>query len=557
VKIMFGYRPAECGVVLGHGELPDASFRVTQIRPEFYNYTSRSSVRISLGCHVLGTSLPVPDFNHGPSQLAGCTKRVAAAMPPIPPNLGRRFFRWVKRFCNKHLRFLKFSPTDDFDFESWITNTEYPLYRKQELREVYELSKNRRVKFDVKAFIKDEDYTDYKHLRGIYSRCDDYKVRVGPYFQKFGDKLFSSKWFIKKIPVPERPTALLEKLGKYNNIFCTDFSQYESTFVDFLMRVEHWIYRWSLEGHPLQKHFCDLFALMRQSNKIVFKLFDCVLDAKRMSGEMNTSCGNGLMNLLITFFNLERAGNDIEKCDAFFEGDDGIVGCVNIPTSQLYTDLGARIKIDIPEGISTASFCGNVFHPDHLHNVTNPSEASVSFGWTRARNYRFASHSLKMRLLCAKSISMLYEYPGCPILKHLGQYGLRCTYKYIKSLDAEFVRRHSDNVYHAEQVQKAREFIQEYGIPNVEIGDGTRSLVERLYGISVSAQLYIEHKLDSLSTLQPLDFSDLLNCPKCWYDNDFNYTVEVDSRIGDPVFSRHGFTTLAYFSPALLRVFNH
>jgi len=553
---MYGYRPIEWGVALGPGEVPDASFRVTKIRPGFYDY-NRSSVRVSLGCHVAGCSLPVPDLNHGPSILAGCTKRVAAAMPPINRALLRRFKRWVKRFCERYLTSLQFSPDEQFTFEEWIENTPYADYRKVELKQVYKDSLDRKPKTKVKSFVKDENYPEPKHLRGIYSRDDDYKVRVGPYFQKFGDRLFALKWFIKKISVPQRPYALLEKLRTYNRIFCTDFSQYESTFVSELMAVEHWVYRWTLKNHPMQKHFCDLFALMRTSNKITFKNFDISLDAKRMSGEMNTSCGNGLMNLLFTFFNLERAGNDITQCDAYFEGDDGIIGCQNYPTAQMYADLGARIKIEIPDDISTASFCGNVFHPADMANVTNPSEASVAFGWTRARNYRYASDKILRRLLLAKSISMMYEYPACPILKSLAHYGIRCTYGEIDNITEKFLRSHSENLYRYQKMKESLDFIKEYGIPNLPIGDDTRSLVERLYGITVTAQLEIEKYLDSLNDIQELDIATTLNCPRDWFLNDIRYSADVLRFSNDPFFGLSGFTTPAFVSPQVVRYFNH
>jgi hypothetical protein len=557
IKIMYGYRPAEYGLKLTQGERPDASFRVTKIRSNFYNMDKREAVRVSLGCHVTGYSLPVPDLNHGPSILAGCTKRVAADMPPIQPHHLRRFFRFVKRFCNKHLRSLQFDESVTFNFEDWIESVDYPDYRKNELKRVYANSLVNRPNTEVKSFVKNEPYSEPKHFRGIYSRHDDYKVRCGPYFKKFGDRLFALKWFIKKIPLPMRPNALYEKLAKYDKIFCTDFSQYESTFVQELMKIEHWVYvNFALERHPMRKHFNDLFAYMRGTNKIIFKDFDCKLDAKRMSGEMNTSCGNGVMNLLITFFILEQSGNSLDHIDAFFEGDDGIVGCSILPTAAQYLQLGARIKIELPESIATASFCGNVFHPDHKHNVTNPCEASVCFGWTDARKYRNCGDDTLLKLLCAKSMSMLYEYPGCPILKSLARYGLRVSFHCIKKITPQWLQTHSANSYEYRLYKDCQKFILDYGIPDYEIGLGTRLLVENLYGIPIGVQLSVEKYLDSLTTLQPLDLT-MLPLPKLWYDTDLRYSALVIRGQKDPFFCLTGFSTPAYLSPGLLTTYLH
>lgn len=543
-------------MVLSGQEIPDASFRVTKFRKGFYDTSKRRSIRVSLGCHLKHFSMPVPDLDHGPSQLAGMTKRVAAAMPLIARGRLRSFKRFVKRFCNKYLRELKFQQTDTFDFEEWITNAPYPDYRKTELRKVYSdgllLHK---PKAKVKAFIKNETYAEPKHFRGIYSREDDYKCRVGPFMKKLGDRLFNLKWFIKKIPVNDRPSAILDKCDGYNHVFCTDFSQYEATFVRQLMTVNHWVYNWCLEGHPMAKHFNDLFAYTAGTNKIVFKNFDCKVVAKRMSGEMDTSLGNGLMNLLITFYNLEQAGNNIEKCDAFFEGDDGIIACKFLPTAQMYTELGARIKIEIPDDISTASFCGNVFDRDSKHNVTNPMEASVCFGWTDAKKYRYASLRKLKELLRAKAMSMCYEYPGCPILKNLGRYALRVTEDVKDGVDVAFLRAHSENTYKYEFALEAKEFLDLNGIPDVEITIGTRMLVERLYGIPIGKQLEVESYLDGLSELCELDID--LPFPKAWYINDYDYSSYVIRCQPDPEFIKTGYITPAFVDAQTIKYFHH
>lgn len=552
---MYGYRPAEQGLILTATEVPDLSFKVTGIRAGFYDMSKRKTVRVSLGCHVESVSLPVPDLNHGPSILAGLTKRVAARMPPINRVILRRFKRFVKRFCNSHLRDLKFSPDEQFSFEDWIANAPYTAYRKADLTNCYQLSKSRKVLFMLKCFVKNENYPDFKHLRGIFSRHDDYKVRTGPFFQLFGEKLFKTKWFIKKITNSERPHALLDKLEHFAQIYCTDFSQYEATFVSSLLKIEAWVYRWCLEGHPRQKEICDLIALLSGTNKMIFKDFNCRVEAKRMSGEMNTSCGNGLMNLLLTFFILEQCGNDLTKIDAFFEGDDGIIGCQFLPTVAHYTAMGANIKIEIPDSIATASFCGNVFAPAAMHNVTNPREASVAFGWTDSTKYRFAGDDMRSKLLCSKSLSMMYEYPGCPILASLGRYGLRMTNKYVKTINREFLLTHSANSYEAELNLKAAEFIAEYGVPVVQIHPDTRLLVEKLYGISIAQQLDVEYYLDHLTSIKPLDID--LSFPRSWYKNDLDYTVETARNAPDPFFSKQGYITPAFTEPSVCKYFRH
>lgn len=518
----------------------------------------RRPVRVSLGCHVQGASLPVPDLNHGPSILAGCTKRVAAEMPPINRATLRRFKRFTRRFLERYCSSLRFSAEEEFSFDEWIDNVKYPQVRKDELRRVYQQGLTQKANTKVKSFVKNEPYEEPKHLRGIYSRHDDYKCRVGPYFKKFGDKLFALKWFIKKISKPDHPQVITDRLSKFAKYFCTDFSQFEATFVRQLLSIEQYVYRWTLEGHPLQKEICDLIAMSCSQNKISFKDFDIVLDCKRMSGEMNTSCGNGLMNLLITAFVLQSAGNSMEEWDAYFEGDDGIIGCKNLPTDRIYTELGARVKITVPSGLHTASFCGNVFDPEIKHNVTNPMEASVSFGWTTAE-YAQASVKLRKELLRAKSYSMLYQYPGCPILKHLALYGLRMTEDVaastIEKLPSLAVEKNS---YVYEKNLELQDILtSNSNLPIYEIHDRTRFLVAEIYGISVNKQIEIEKYLDNLGTLQELRLD--LPYPKSWFTYDFNYTTEVrDKReIASVYFNLTGFETSFYTSPGVVQTVRH
>jgi len=566
IRVMYGYRPIEFGVHLLGNNAPDASFRVTKLRAGFYSNWPRTAVRISLGCDVAGAALPVPDFDHQPSVLAAVTKRVAAAMPPINRQRLRGFRHFVKRFCNRYLRSLKFNPDETFDFEPWIENAPYSQARKNELRSVH--LRNLEVHFEalgykqyrprVKGFVKDEYYcpeseADMKHFRGIHSRDDGFKCRTGPFFKLFGDKLFALKWFIKKIPIDDRPRALLEKLGKYSKIFCTDFSQFESTFVRELMKIEVMVYKWCLEGHPRLYEMDSLFNHLLRDNIVDYKHFSFKVQSKRMSGEMNTSCGNGLMNLLMTMYILTLNGNDIDKCDAFFEGDDGIIGCFHLPNQQNYTDLGARIKIEVPSSIAEASFCGNIFHPAVLDNVTNPSEASVSFGWSYARRYRHANKLTLEKLLLAKSLSYLYQYPGCPIIRNLALYGIRCTKHHIKSIDKKFMINAVGNgnaYYYEEVIEKALDQYED--LLKRQIHPYTRELVERKFGISICAQVRAEQYLDSLGSIQQLDLLPFLNVPDVWRKVSDIYVKTVARDRKDPAFHFNVGRTPYFTSPQVM-----
>lgn len=469
----------------------------------------RKPIRVSLGCHLLGAALPVPDITHTLSQIEGAVKRVATAMPPVNRATMRRLERFVDRFLNTHFADKRFAIDEMFDFEEWIQNTPYTLARKAELREVHGQGLFTEPKTTIKAFTKDENYPEYKFHRGIMSRDDDYKVRIGPFFKKFGEVLFNSPWFIKKIPIPDRPKAIADKVEKYLNKFMTDFSSFEATFGRHLMAIERGIYKWFLKYNQRKHEILNLYDQgINARNYITFKNFVMSVLMRRMSGEMNTSEGNGVMNMMMTFFLCEESGD--RDYDAFFEGDDSItVTCENVPTSEQYEELGANIKIDIPNSWNEGSFCGMVFHEEVYDNVSDPVEALMSYGYTTMQ-YTSAGENKLHALLKAKSYSLLYQYPGCPILRELGLYGLRVT-------------QHIDDKYMERVLEKSkmcgyerdlfREIMENKHkiVYNKIVDIRTRILVNNKYNITLEEQNKIELYLSSLTHIQPLKIDSFVN----------------------------------------------
>jgi hypothetical protein len=524
---MYGYRPAEVGILLADNELPDPSFEVIRIKGGFY-YNKRRPVRRTLGCHYVGATCPVPDFNHGPSQIAAAVKRVGAKMPQINKVFYRKFKRFVKRFIKKEFKDDIFKIDENFDFEEWISNAPYEEYRKNELRKVYKESRYSKIRMEVDCFVKDESYPDWKHVRNIMSRHDEYKCEMGPFFKKFGDILFKKKWFIKKIPINDRPAFLAEKFKDLTKLFCNDFSQFEATFVRQLMQIELMVYDYLLQKNPHKKRIHDLFVRgIMGDNKLKFKEWSMSLNSKRMSGEMNTSCGNGLMNLLLIMFLCKEKGNTI--IETIIEGDDSLTAVdKELPTSEDFEKLGAKVKIEIPRSLSTASFCGNVFDENILHNVANPLEALVCFGYCKSK-YVTAGDQVLKKLLRAKSLSMLYSYPGCPILRELAEYGLRATIDIDNEECIDYMlHKTSLNTYDRDFWKEIKDRFKLYEFDKIKINDKTRQLVEEMYKIPIKLQIDFEEYLKTLTNIQPLVYPQLLMyMPKPWIEYYDRYSIKL------------------------------
>lgn len=459
-------------------------------------------MRVSLGCHLLNAALPVPDLNHVQSQMEGTIKRIACTMPTPDRAKMRRLRRFVNKILNLNYKDKQFCYDESFDFDEFINDTPYTQKRKENLKQTHSTNFDPTKGYNVKAFVKDENYPEYKHFRGIMSRSDDYKVRVGPFFRKLSKIIFSNKHFIKKIPISQRPDWIMNQFYGATDVFCTDFSSFEATFGRLMMRVERMVYAWFLDKNKRRDEILKLIDRgIMSTNHMVYKWWKMSIECRRMSGEMNTSEGNGIMNLIMTLFLLGEQGNPVDLA-AIFEGDDGLIQYeTNTPSIQDYSDLGANIKIEIPDSISEASFCGLIFDPVAKDNVTDPVDLLMSFGYT-TNQYRNASRFKLDALLRAKGFSMIYQYPGCPIIASLARYALRIT-------------NHIDDKYLMTTVGKQREcqydkqimmeaLAHRHEVINKIVHINTRILVEKKYKITINMQYTIEKYLDQLNVLTPL-----------------------------------------------------
>lgn len=83
----------------------------------------------------------------------------------------------------------------------------------------------------VDAFIKDESYPyspeANKPPRLICARDDVSKMALGPLFAPLDDALFTSRFSVKRVPDPDRPSALEARLGD-GPVLVLDYTAYES-----------------------------------------------------------------------------------------------------------------------------------------------------------------------------------------------------------------------------------------------------------------------------------------------------------------------------------------
>jgi hypothetical protein len=442
--------------------------------------------------------------------------------------------------------------------ETWLSeNTTYSANRKEQLRKVRsEISeesspfvfRKKSKMYRVNNFIKDEPYAEYKHGRMINSRSDSFKVAVGPIFSQISKCVFGMKYkgldfgpLIKYVPVADRPVVLRNLLTDWMESYqVTDYSSFEAHFTEELMETcEFQLYKHCTKNW---KHGPEFMALLRESmaktNVLRNRWFRILLDATRMSGEMNTSLGNGFSNLMFTLFasNQTHVANGytgsmeawIENYSDYmrgvFEGDDGLAVFHPDakPVTATFTNMGLIIKLQDFEEIGLASFCGNLFDPVDLVQITNPLEVLCNIGWS---NKKYVSSQQKTRdaILRCKANSYLHQYPGCPIVQSLATYILRVT---DHDMDRETRFMQNSGVWKEARYRQAYAALSE-NAPKA-IPRRTRLLTERLFGVTVDQQVAMEKYLDSCQVLQPIPMHYVESAiPEVWKHNYQKHVIDL------------------------------
>lgn len=479
-------------------------------------------MKVSMGPIILGAALPHPDCTDTRTLEAGVVKRIATTMPIPDPEWMEDFGKFVDDWLEVHCHPL--SPDVDLSFDTWIEERPYPEWRKEELKQVHEelvsntlLEKYRRVKL----FMKDEDYPEFKHGRGIYARCDQFKVLFGPLCSKIEEDMYANPEFIKHVPVADRPAYIDQFLRTVaDQTGTTDFTSFECSFTAQIQKnLDQRMFRFYCKY--LQNSFLEkVYKSLAKENHVVNKHFSFKILARRMSGEMNTSLSNGFANLMINLYLAKKL--NLGAMRICVEGDDGISKTASgrFPSTDDYAKLGFNVKIQTHSDPAAASFCGIIYHVDDLINVTDPFKVLAQFGWTSGRYSGCKTNKLKALLRC-KALCYLHQYPGCPIIQELALYGLRMTRSHNVKQILE-----KDRTLGFWQRQKLLDALKTDWRDNVKpVGDNTRLLVERLYGIPIESQLRIERYLSLKDDLEPLVIEELI-WPAPWVDYFYNYCVE-------------------------------
>lgn len=374
--------------------------------------------------------------------------------------------------------------------------------------------------FDVKSFPKDESYPSFKQPRAINSRSDAFKALIGPYIKDIEDEMYKNPWFIKHVPVRDRPKYLQDMLGGADGqLVDSDWTSMEAQVkAEIMDACELQMFDYFTQTLPEAPLIQAIFREAKSGqNKCEFKNVTVYVEAKRMSGEMDTSLSNGFLNMMEAKFSARLMGSRIKGC---VEGDDGIFRINGlVPPRGILEQLGMDIKMNKVDELSKASFCGCIYTEEDSLIATDPVVAGLDLFWGPGK-LSHSSIAKKKTYLRAKALSMAHQYPGCPLLGKLSQWALHHT----KGHDVRSLLNQSGMcAYDKDVLREAMK--HKYSDLYREPTSAMRLLVQEHYGISVFDQHRIEDSIVFGAKLPESLLTDYANTDqKDYYDR---YVIPV------------------------------
>lgn len=503
----------------------DPSFKV-ELKPKRQPEHPRRTIEaVSTGYSVVGVALPRGNDGDIKGLMKSNYKRIGNLKKGMSSIHKILFPVFVRNWVRKNLKPL--ARDTDVTLETYLDKTHYTLSEKDRIRETVRKEEGRLTRRNKKpkCFKKEEPYDTYKYFRSIFARPDGFKALVGPIFKCIEEELFKLKYFIKKIPRDQWAKVLVE-MEDLGVKFSTDYTAFESHFDPETMKMcEFLLYDYMTQDLPDHEYFMRLIdEVLAGENICEFKFFTLTIKGRRMSGEMNTSLGNSFFNLMVLLYVFWYLG--VEKHDEKVEGDDGAVTASNCDPDEVqtvFTDMGLDIKVDVHREISKMSFCGMVFHPRDLINITDPMKACVKMSWAMKRYARARTPKLGA-LASMKALSYIYQYPGCPVVTKMALWVLRKTKHYDYRSIWKSLSMYEREMLH-EALARKDELLK---LARRKPPQNTRILMHEVYGVSPTLQKTLEKEFD-YSGFDYIDWSDYkFVMPPVWEECWNRYVVDAD-----------------------------
>jgi len=479
---------------------------------------------------------PRPDLSSTANQLTAGLFRLSKETPfPSQVSLDG-LSKFTSEFLTKN--FVPLNDDDIASVEDWIESRSWPGSKKRKLLSVwqkYDSKKDpifRKKAKEIKCHIKDESYAEYKAPRGIYARSDECKIDIGQIVSAIEERMYQLPYFIKHIPVKDRPEYIKRLIGHCKLFLGSDYESFEGSFRKEVQEaVENIMFEYFTRGLTEHADFMEYMREYQGERDVHFHDVSIRIAGLRMSGEMHTSLANGFTNLMVIMYICQMRGLSFQ---GVVEGDDGLFGFDSeVPIAADFQQLGFSIKLNTFDDLYKASFCGIVFEPESCINITDPRDFLASLAWVNAKYSGAKSTKLKS-LQKAKALSYYHQYPGCPIIQAAAKYVLNRT----KSIDLRWaLEKGGINEYERNLLIEAVE-AQAWRLKPAPVSDNERVLMAEVFGVSFDNQIAIEKFFEDHANTDNLRYPsyvvDLFHGH--WMDFSDKYVVDVipDDRVFIP-----------------------
>jgi hypothetical protein len=290
--------------------------------------------------------------------------------------------------------------------------------------------------------------------------------------------------------------------------------------------VEFVVYSYFLRNFPIELSW--LKRVLLGVNVCRQRTLKIVLPARRMSGETNTSLGNGLTNYFVYSYACRYCS--IPLYAAFVEGDDGLFQTGGSPPPEhIFSSLGFELKIQAHSSWNHAHFCGMhmCIVEGEPYILKDPYHLISHIGWTTSAQKLSTKRHVRCGLLRAKAYSLAYELPGTPIAGALARYLLRVTAGVDPIWDYD---GYHDAIPKDVDIQR---------LANRPVPDQVRREAQKDFGCSVAEQREIESYLDGCTSLQPIPRALIRGAPKEWefLEDAYRKSITYFTLIGVPTVS--------------------
>jgi hypothetical protein len=384
-----------------------------------------------------------------------------------------------------------------------------------------------------------------KHMRTINAYTDETKILYGPFFSCLEKMFFSldenpiARFFVKKIPVLERPARMMECFGD-GPVNVGDFTSFECHHRGEMAAVVSRALT-KMAGDFFDPTLKSMFALHTLAHNVsLFKGTGLKTQIREtlMSGAVWTSLANCLLSFfIVSYLRLRELYPDVKATELrhrlhtlklYCEGDDTIsAGREYDPT--IIKSLGIKLKSQVFESCCESEFCGILQSKDSKHIITDPVKAMCNF-YTLPVAKDGMRKSKVGGLMRAKAMSFYYQYAGCPVIGKLAYHTLKQTQGL--TCDSSALNFRQLEVY--QEAEISGPFYSYLCEPDIQ----TRVLFEQKFKWSVEMQILAEKQIMSGEKVHLPDhlFGDYVDWSARYVDRDKarEVTQWLDCALPDP-----------------------